>query len=970
MAITAQMRTDVAGLYAALFGRAPEADGLGYWVGQLDAGRTVAQVAQSMYDTAPARVTYPLFLTNEEIVGKFYTNVLGRTADADGLAYWTAKLNAGESKGQLISEMVTAVTHYSGTDATALASQATFNNKVAVGLNYAVDLNGNDVAVASTLLTGVTSDPATVTAAEQLANGTLGTTFNLTVNQDTITGTTSNDKFIAGAAQNGNGDLIDTLQSVDSVDGGAGTDTLYFTQNETHTVAPTLKNIENIVVKFVTSSTLDLVNATGVTSIAVEDSSDSAYFKNVGSVANWSFKNSWLGNGDGAEIKHTAATALHATLDTVGTTGSYAYVDFGSTTGSAATSLTVNANNAWVDIYNDGGSDVLKTVTVTATGDNAVGFDFGSSTITSFTASGSGSLDITDYTLSAVTTVNTSAMTGDFSASLGSLAASATVTTGSGDDTLTIDDIAAAKTLTITTGAGDDSVTTNAQSGTVTASLGDGDDTYTSSNIVAGKTLTVDGGAGDDKVDLTAVSNAAIVAITGGDGNDTVLLGANLDTLDTTSTIDGGAGTNIIGIADGADLTSTTGALLSNFQTLEVKGGTGSYDMSVLSLTNVTQTGGTLSGGVTIHNAAAGTTYTVTSAKATDLTDANVVTYDLKSAAGTSDVALFTLNAKDGDNDGNADGNITLAGITLADDASSKGIETLKIVSNATPDADDPDTDGVDESLGATDYTNTVTTIDGTAHNKVLDVTANANLTITTVTGADLTALATIKVAGAGDFTITNALAAGELLTSVDASASTGGVTIDASANTVAINYKGSAGADTFTAGTAGGVIYTGKGTDSVDLSANSAGTASAADTIVLKAATDSQIADSSKDGKFTIAADSKWDAITGFETAAVASSATLADKLDVSTFGFSAYAKGVVDVTASVIGTTDLKSVADLFADAGGDRGVAFAVIGGTDTYVFIDANHDGNFTAADDLMIELVGVTGLGSGSTDVAF
>jgi hypothetical protein len=43
------------------------------------------------------------------------------------------------------------------------------------------------------------------------------------------------------------------------------------------------------------------------------------------------------------------------------------------------------------------------------------------------------------------------------------------------------------------------------------------------------------------------------------------------------------------------------------------------------------------------------------------------------------------------------------------------------------------------------------------------------------------------------------------------------------------------------------------------------------------------------------------------------------------------------------------------------GDRGVAFSNLGGGDTYVFVDANKDGNFTAADDIVIKLTGVTSI---------
>ena len=51
MAITAAMREEVSQLYVALFGRAPDGEGLGYWVQRRDAGLSVAQVANEMYAT-------------------------------------------------------------------------------------------------------------------------------------------------------------------------------------------------------------------------------------------------------------------------------------------------------------------------------------------------------------------------------------------------------------------------------------------------------------------------------------------------------------------------------------------------------------------------------------------------------------------------------------------------------------------------------------------------------------------------------------------------------------------------------------------------------------------------------------------------------------------------------------------------------------------------------------------------------
>jgi len=253
MAITTQMRTDVAGLYAAFFGRAPERDGLGYWVQQLDAGKTVAQVAQEMYNTEPARAFYPTFLTNEEVIARFYVNVLGRTADADGLAYWTAKLNAGESKGSVIAEMITAVTSFTGTGTDELSvaartSKALFDNKVSVGLNYAVTLGLNDVAKAAEVLKLVTATDTT--AANNLAAGTstAGQTLALTTGSDTVTGTAGNDIIKAATGLSADGTtVIATTNALDSIDGGAGTDTLVIENTGgKNTLIGTITNVENL----------------------------------------------------------------------------------------------------------------------------------------------------------------------------------------------------------------------------------------------------------------------------------------------------------------------------------------------------------------------------------------------------------------------------------------------------------------------------------------------------------------------------------------------------------------------------------------------------------------------------------------------------------------------------------------------------------------------------------------------------
>jgi hypothetical protein len=167
------LQTKVAQLYAALFGRAPEREGVTYWTQQLSS-KPLQLVAQEMYNCDPARVYYPYTLTNEQIVGRFYANVLGRTADANGLAYWTAELNSGMTPGQVVTNMLTAVVNYNGSDHMGLMSQRLLANKTAIGLYYAVDLAGNNVGIAKLAFDKITDAPESLDAAKDYLSQLVG----------------------------------------------------------------------------------------------------------------------------------------------------------------------------------------------------------------------------------------------------------------------------------------------------------------------------------------------------------------------------------------------------------------------------------------------------------------------------------------------------------------------------------------------------------------------------------------------------------------------------------------------------------------------------------------------------------------------------------------------------------------------------------------------------------------------------
>ena len=81
-------------LYKAAFNRTPDAGGLGYWINQMDKGMSYSDVAKNFVTSSEFQTAFggsnPSVNT---LVTKLYNNVLNRTPDAGGLAFWQNKLS-------------------------------------------------------------------------------------------------------------------------------------------------------------------------------------------------------------------------------------------------------------------------------------------------------------------------------------------------------------------------------------------------------------------------------------------------------------------------------------------------------------------------------------------------------------------------------------------------------------------------------------------------------------------------------------------------------------------------------------------------------------------------------------------------------------------------------------------------------------------------------------------------------------
>lgn len=103
-------------LYEAYFLRNPDHGGLTYWLNRRGEGRTLVSISNSFAVSSEFTRRYGS-LTNAEFVDRVYQNVMGRPADAGGLAYWAARLDGGTSRGQVMANFSQSSEYVRKTDA-------------------------------------------------------------------------------------------------------------------------------------------------------------------------------------------------------------------------------------------------------------------------------------------------------------------------------------------------------------------------------------------------------------------------------------------------------------------------------------------------------------------------------------------------------------------------------------------------------------------------------------------------------------------------------------------------------------------------------------------------------------------------------------------------------------------------------------------------------------------------------------
>lgn len=129
-------KDQITALYVSVYGRAPDTEGMNYWL-----------KASSYAEAAAGFVSHAVFTqeyqgdTNRKMVTKFYTNIFGSDGDQEGINFWTNQLDNNVSVNQVLASFLEAALNANlSTDPEGLVRQNVLKNKISVAKHYLENL--------------------------------------------------------------------------------------------------------------------------------------------------------------------------------------------------------------------------------------------------------------------------------------------------------------------------------------------------------------------------------------------------------------------------------------------------------------------------------------------------------------------------------------------------------------------------------------------------------------------------------------------------------------------------------------------------------------------------------------------------------------------------------------------------------------------------------------------------------------
>jgi len=361
----------------------------------------------------------------------------------------------------------------------------------------------------------------------------------------TLSGLGATDINIKGGSGNDTV-TVANLTAADTIDGGAGTNTLKTNAAITAANATNISNFQVLeVTGLVTQDVSAISGITGVVSSA--NGGGTVTFQNMGASTTLKITNGSNATNIIASLKtNTSSDSINVTI--------------------GKTSSGVTVNNLTLNDY--------ETINIASTGggSNKINASLASSSATKLVVTGNRDLEITNFTGSSnLKTIDASDFTGKLKMGAALPATNVTITGGSKDDTI----LGGTGNDSLTGGAGNDSIVSGGGNDTINA--GDGNDTV----VLAGGNVKVDLGAGDDIVTISYANLTSDDTIIGGDGTDTLRFAsiANGDNIDLTggnaAKISNVSGVEVISLdMSGINISGQSATLTVDDATVAAAGGT------------------------------------------------------------------------------------------------------------------------------------------------------------------------------------------------------------------------------------------------------------------------------------------------------------------------------------------------------------------------------------------------------------
>ncbi len=181
---------DVTKLYVATFNRAPDSDGLNYWL--YDSGLDLEGIARSFFDQPETKEKYPSNTSIDEFITEVYHNLFNRDPKQNGLDYWQEQLSSGNIRR---SEFILAVMNGAMNNDAVILS-----NKEQAG-EYFAEQGLDDVKEAKKVIELIDSSPDSLKKAKELvdniANGMDDNIDNTNDSSDNQTSNNENNSNVA-----------------------------------------------------------------------------------------------------------------------------------------------------------------------------------------------------------------------------------------------------------------------------------------------------------------------------------------------------------------------------------------------------------------------------------------------------------------------------------------------------------------------------------------------------------------------------------------------------------------------------------------------------------------------------------------------------------------------------------------------------------------------------------------------------